>query len=127
MLIAIILNTMPMTKATDWVYLSTKPGSAYRQLFIKGRNISAFTLYCMSVDGDEPGMTLDGIAADYDLPLDAVVESIAYCQSNPSELRQDWEADEALAQAADVNDPRKKLSPSPKRLSPREKARLLRP
>jgi uncharacterized protein (DUF433 family) len=114
---------MTTSKATGWAYLSSKPGSAYRQLFIKGRNIAAFTLYCMSLEGEnaEPGMTPDEIAADYNLPLEAVMEALAYCQSNPSEIRQDWEADEALAQAAGMNDPGYKLNPFPKRLSPRIK------
>jgi uncharacterized protein (DUF433 family) len=93
----IILINMPTIKATGWTYLASKPGSAYRQLFIKGRNIAAFTLYCMSVEGEdgESGMTPQEIAADYDLPLEAVVEALAYCQSNPPEIQQDWEADEA--------------------------------
>jgi uncharacterized protein (DUF433 family) len=110
-----------------WTYLAAKPGSYYRQLFVKGRNVSAYTLYCMSVDGEEPCMSPEEIADDYDLPLEAVLEAIKYCKSNPPEIRQDWEADEALAEATGMNDPDYKYRPVPKILSPQEKARLSRP
>jgi uncharacterized protein (DUF433 family) len=40
-------------------------------------------------------MTPQEIAADYDLPLEAVVEAIAYCDSNPSELAQDFAREES--------------------------------
>src|SRR5579871_3539586 len=114
---------MKPTQALRWTYLAPKPGSVYRQLFVKGRNISAFTLYCMSLDGDEPGLTPEEIAVDYDLPVEAVLEAIAYGASNPPELRQDWEADEALAEAAGMKETPRRFSPCPKRLSPQEKAR----
>ena len=121
------LLIMKNSAETKWHYLAPKPGSYYRQLFVKGRNIFAYTLYCMSVDGEEPGMTPEQIADDYDLPLEAVLEAIKYCKSNPPEIRQDWEADEALAEATGMNDPDYKYHPVPKILSPQEKARLSRP
>jgi hypothetical protein len=111
---------MSTAKATRWNYLAPKSGSAYRQLFIKGRNVAAFTLYCLHVDNDEPGLTAEQIAADYDVPVKAVLEAIAYCESNPPELQRDWEADEALAKAAGVTE----SNPIPRRLSPQEKACL---
>jgi uncharacterized protein (DUF433 family) len=112
---------------TKWIYLAKKPGSLYRQLFVKGRNIAARTLYGFYVDSeDEPGMTPEEIAADYDLPVAAVLESIKYCESDPPEIRQDWEADEALAEATGMNDPDYKYHPSPKILSPQEMVRLRR-
>jgi uncharacterized protein (DUF433 family) len=62
----------------QWKYLAPKPGSYYRQLFIKDRRIAARTIYGMYVPGeDEPGMSPEEIAEDYDLPLEAVQEAIA--------------------------------------------------
>jgi hypothetical protein len=55
-----------------------------------------------------------------------VRESIAYCQSNPPEIREDFEYDEALAEATGMNDPNYKYHPTPKPLSPQEKAKLRR-
>ena len=49
------------------------------------------------------------------------------CTSNPAEISEDWLADERLAQATGMNDPNYKFHPSPKRLSPQERAQLQRP
>jgi uncharacterized protein (DUF433 family) len=86
------------------VYLDRKPGSVYRQLFIKGRNIAARTLYGHLVSAEEP-RTVEEIAADYELPTEAVQEAIAYSESSPPELDEDWAAEEALEEAAGMKDP----------------------
>ena len=39
-------------------------------------------------------------AADFNLPMEAVREAIAYCESNPPEIREDWEAEEASVLAS---------------------------
>jgi uncharacterized protein (DUF433 family) len=70
-----------------WKYLDRKPGSNYQQLFIKGRNIAARTLYGLTFSADDwPGRTPQELAADYELPLEAVEEAIAYCQTSPPEI-----------------------------------------
>src|SRR5262249_47183042 len=99
--------------------------SVYKQLFIKDRWISARTLYGKYVRDDEP-MTPAAIAADYDLPLEAVTEAIAYCESDPPEIRQDWEREQAMMEASGMNDPNYKYHPHPKILTPQEIARLNR-
>jgi uncharacterized protein (DUF433 family) len=114
---------MSTPKPNNWVYLAPKPGSLYRQLFIKGRRIAARTLYGMYAREDSP-RTPEEIAADYDLPVEAVREAIAYCESDPPELLQDYAAEEALMEATGMNDPDYKYHPTPKLLSPEEKARL---
>ena len=111
------MNTTPHT----WKYLDRKPGSSYKQLFVKGRNIAARTLYGRYMSAEEP-MTPEEIAADYNLPLEIVLEAIAYCESNPPEIVSDWAAEEALAEATGMNDPNYKGKP--KVLSPQERARL---
>jgi uncharacterized protein (DUF433 family) len=111
------------TTPHNWKYLDRKPGSLYKQLFVKGRNIAARTLYAKYVSDDEP-MTPEEIAADYDLPLEVVREAIAYCESDPPEIAEDWAADEALAEATGMNDPNYRYNPRPKVLSPEERARL---
>jgi uncharacterized protein (DUF433 family) len=102
-----------------WKYLARDPKAPrYRQLFVKGRRIAARTLYGMYVSQEEPKMTADEIAADYDIPVGAVLEAIAYCESNPPEIQQDWEADELLAQATAQKDSHCKYQPAPKSLPP---------
>ena len=121
------LENMNNPTPRNWAYLAPDPKSPrYRQLFIKGRRIAARTLYGMYVSQEEPRMTAEEIAADYDLPVEAVLEAIAYCESNPPEIQQDWEADELLAQATGMSDPNYKYHPSPRRLSPQERAQLER-
>jgi hypothetical protein len=44
-------------------------------------------------------MTPELIAADYDLPLEAVQEAIAYCEWNPPELAEDYAREEAVMEA----------------------------
>src|SRR5882724_10643390 len=95
---------MNSTSFNRWVYLDRKPGSLYKQLFIKGRNIAARTLYGHFASAEEP-RTLEQISADYELPLDAVREAIAYCESNPPALHEDWLAEEALEAATGMKDP----------------------
>ena len=107
----------------NWKYLDRKPGSCYKQLFVKGRNIAARTLYGRYMSEEEP-MTPEEIAADYNLPLEVVLEAIPYCESKPPEIASDWAAEEALAEATGMNDPNYKGKP--KVLSPQERARLNR-
>jgi uncharacterized protein (DUF433 family) len=104
-----------------WKYLVPKPRSSYKQLFVKDRWVSARTLYGKYAREDEP-MTPEEIAADYNLPLEAVLESIAYCESNPPELLEDYAREEAIMEAMGMNDPN--YDGRPKRLSPQEWARL---
>jgi len=111
------------TSPTNYKYLARKPKSVYKQLFIKDRWISARTLYGKYAREEEP-MTLQEIAADYDLPLDAVLEAIAYCQSNPPELASDYAAEEALMEATGMKDPN--YDGRPRVLTPQEMARLNR-
>lgn len=116
------MNTSP---ATTWIYLARKPGSNYRQLFIKGRNIAARTLYGQYLDGEDgPGRTPEQLAEDFNLPLDAVREALAYCESDPPEIRADWEMEEALMEATGMNDPNYKYHPSPRPLSREDHIRI---
>ena len=101
---------------TTWAYLTPNPKSAYKQLFIKGTRIRAEVLYGLTVDGSEP-MTPEEVAADYGLPLEAVQEAIAYCQTNPPEIEEDFRREEARMEASGRNKPGNK----PQVFSPEER------
>jgi uncharacterized protein (DUF433 family) len=89
-----------------WKHLAPKPGSHYRQLYVKGTRIAARVLYSYHVPGEDwPGQTAEEIATDFKLPVEAVREAIAYCESNPREVREDWDREEALVEASGANDP----------------------
>ena len=106
-----------------WKYLERDPLSSYFQLSIKGRRIKARTLYGLFLSAEEP-RTIEEIAADFQVPLAAVEEAILYCKSNPPEIEQDFQREEALMEATGMNEPEYKYHPSPKSLSPQEWARI---
>jgi len=64
------------------------------------------------------------LVEDWGLPLEPVQEAIAYCQSDPPELREDHRQDELLARAIGTNDPAMKYSGRPSPLSTEERATL---
>jgi uncharacterized protein (DUF433 family) len=109
--------------ATTWKFLAPNPKSAYKQLFVKGRRIRARDLYGMYMSAEGP-MTPAEIAADYGLPLEAVEEAIAYCQTNPPEIREDFEREERIMEATGMNDPAYKFGGKYRVLSPQERGRL---
>ena len=69
-------------------------------------------------------MTPEDIATEYDLPVEAVKEGIAYCQSNPPEIKEDSEREVRKMEATGMNDPDYKLGGKYRVLSPQERARL---
>lgn len=69
-------------------------------------------------------MTPAEIAADYELPVEAVQEAIAYCESNPAELAEDHAREEAVMEATGMNDAN--YVGQPKVLTPQEMSRLRR-
>lgn len=114
----------PSTSIT-WQHLAPNPNSCYKQLFVKGTRIRARVLYGMFMSAEEP-MTPDEIAAEFELPLEAVKEAIAYCQTNPAEIGQDFEREERLIQASGMNDPEYKDGGKFKIVPPEEVARILK-
>jgi uncharacterized protein (DUF433 family) len=109
--------------AQSWQYLAPNPKSAYKQLFIKGTRIRAEVIYGAAVDGGEQ-RTPEEVAEDYNLPVEAVREAIAYCAANPPEVEEDHAAERALMEATGANDPDYKHGGKYKLLSPQERARL---
>ncbi|HLW64014.1 MAG TPA: hypothetical protein VKS79_01765 [Gemmataceae bacterium] len=112
-----------MSESSRYKYLAPKPKSAYRQLFVKDKWISARTLYGKYAREENP-RTPEEIARDCEVPLEAVLESIAYCESDPPELMADYAAEEALMQATGMNHPN--YRGEPKVLTSLELARLRR-
>jgi uncharacterized protein (DUF433 family) len=113
---------MNQTTSTTWKHLAPNPKSKYKQLFIKGRRIRARVLYGWYKCA-EP-RTPEEIANDYGLPLEAIQEAIAYCESDPPEIREDFEREERIMEATGMNDPDYKFGGKYRMLSPQERARL---
>lgn len=107
-----------------WKHLTPNPKSVYKQLFLKDSRIRARVLYGLAMNAEEP-MTLAEIAAEFDLPIEAVEEAIAYGQSDPPEIKEDFEREERIMEATGMNDPDYKLGGRYKMVSPEEIVRLL--
>jgi uncharacterized protein (DUF433 family) len=108
---------------TKYEHLAPHPKSAYRQLFIKGPRIRAWGIDC---DHVAQNGAPEKIAADRDLPVEAVREAIAYCASNPPEVRGDLIREEEEMRAAGMFEPAYKVNPTPRILSPEARARIHR-
>jgi uncharacterized protein (DUF433 family) len=114
---------MNPSTSTIWKYLAPNPKSAYKQLFIRGRRLRARTLYGMYKSAEEP-MSPEEIAYEYDLPVEAVREAIAYCETDPPAIKEDFEREERKMAATGMNDPDYKNGGKYRILSPQERARL---
>lgn len=112
----------PFTSIT-WQHLAPNPKSCYKQLFVKSTRIRARVLYGLFMSALEP-MTPEEIAVELNLPLAAVQEAIAYCQSNPPEIAQDFAREERLMEASGMNDPDYKYGGKFKVVPPEEIARI---
>jgi uncharacterized protein (DUF433 family) len=71
---------MTTSIATQYQHLEPRPGSNYRQLFLKGRRIRAAIVH-EAVYGPDP-YTPEEFARDYDVPLEAVREALDYVVNN---------------------------------------------
>ena len=80
----------------EYKYLKPKRGSRYRQLFVNGR-IKAEVLYRQTVGLE--ARTAEEVAADYGLPVEAVLEAIQYSEQNPTTLDRDRAMEEASIKA----------------------------
>ncbi|WP_169980222.1 DUF433 domain-containing protein [Tautonia rosea] len=67
---------MAMTTVTQYQYLEPRPGSNYRQLFLKGRRIRAAIVF-EAVHGPDP-YTPEEFADEFDVPIEAVREALEY-------------------------------------------------
>jgi uncharacterized protein (DUF433 family) len=93
-----------MATSTQWQYLERDPMSSYRQLSVKGRRIKARTLAGAFFSAEEP-RTVEQISDDRNVPIEAVREAIAYVESKPIELEQDFRFDDAMIELAGHKDP----------------------
>lgn len=111
--------------SAHYKFLERNPKSNYKQLFVKGTRIRARILYGHYMSEVAP-MTAEEIAGDYGLPVEAVREAIAYCDTDPVEIREDFAREEAIMEATGMNEPDYKYHPSPRLLSPQERAQIYR-
>ena len=75
--------SQPLQAARTYKYLAHRGGSLYRELFVCGRSLRAQSLVS---EMENECLTPEAIAADYDLPVEAVLEAIDYVHANEAFL-----------------------------------------
>jgi hypothetical protein len=81
--------TTPTSK-TQWQYLEPRPDSWRKQLYMKGRKLTAFTVWSDMIVNE---MSPEEVADSKDLLIAAVKEAIAYCETNRELLEQEAKAE----------------------------------
>ena len=74
-----ILPDLERVGIPAWKYLVERPGSWKRQLFFKGRKLTAAQVW---LEMQTNQMTPQEAAENWDLPLEAVEEAVRYCETN---------------------------------------------
>jgi uncharacterized protein (DUF433 family) len=78
-------------------HLEARPGSNYRQLFLKGRRIRAAVVY-EAIHGPDP-FTPDEFAREFQVPLEAVLEALDYVAQNRPLIEQERDREAARLRA----------------------------
>ena len=80
-----------MDSSNGYKHLEQRAGSSYRQMYIKGRKIFAAFFYGQTLGED--ARTPEELAADYDLPVEAILEAVDYSIKNEALIREERERD----------------------------------
>ena len=94
---------MTTTDQTQYQHLEARPGSNYRQLFLRGRRIRA-AVVDEAIHGPDP-RTPEEFARDFQVPLDAVVEALDYVSRNRPLIEQERDREAANLRARGLDGP----------------------
>ena len=87
----------------EYRHLEPRPGSNYRQLWLKGRRIRAAVVW-ENVHGPDP-RTPEEFASDFGVPLDAVLEALDYVERNRSLIEAERDREAARIRALGLDRP----------------------
>jgi uncharacterized protein (DUF433 family) len=94
---------MPATTAPHYQHLEPRPGSNYRQMFLKGRRIRA-AVVDEAIHGPDP-CTPEEFASDYQVPLEAVREALDYVARNRALIERERDREAADIRARGLDQP----------------------
>jgi len=95
---------------TQYQHLEPRPGSNYRQLFLKGRRIRA-AVVDEAIHGPDP-RTPEEFARDYQLPLEAILEALDYVAHNRPLIEQSGTARQPSFASGDSTGPLRDEAPT---------------
>jgi hypothetical protein len=85
----VLIPELERLRSADWTYLVSRPHPWRRQLYVKGRRLPASVVWSDLLTN---GMSAEGAAENWDLPVAAIEEIVRYCEANRALLA--MEADE---------------------------------
>jgi uncharacterized protein (DUF433 family) len=88
---------MSVSSQKKYKYLEARPGSSYKQLWLKGRRIRTGVVW-EDVHGPDHYRP-EEVAENFHLPLEAVLEALDYVENNMPIIQQDWDEELALMRA----------------------------
>ena len=94
---------MPTKTETQYQHLEPRPGSNYRQLFLKGRRIRA-AVVDEAIYGPDP-FTPEEFASEYQVPLEAVLEALEYVTQYRPLIEQERDHEAARLHARGLDAP----------------------
>jgi uncharacterized protein (DUF433 family) len=87
---AIAKNTDLTMTTTKWQYLEKRPHAWRQQLYFKERRLRPFNVWItMQIEQMSP----EEAASEWDLPIAAIKEAIAYCEANRELLDREAESE----------------------------------
>ncbi len=95
---------MAASTLTQYLHLESRPGSNYRQLFLKDRRIRAAVVY-EAVHGPD-AFTPEEFADDYGVPLEAVREALDFVANNLALIEAEREREAADVRARGLDRPK---------------------
>ena len=98
----VIVPELEASGSPSWTYLVERPHSWKRQLFIKGRKLSAAQVW---LDMQANGMTPTEAAENWELPPSAIAEVVEYCERSASLLQMEADKENLLLLSQDVRLP----------------------
>jgi uncharacterized protein (DUF433 family) len=96
-------SAMTTKTETQYQHLEPRPGSNYRQLFLKGRRIRA-AVVDEAIHGPDP-FTPEEFAREYQVPLVAVLEALDYVTRNRPLIEQERDHEAARLHARGLDRP----------------------
>jgi uncharacterized protein (DUF433 family) len=121
-----------MSNEKTYQYLETRPGSLYRQPFLKGTRIRAEIAYGRTEPANDeeeviPGDPPEQVAADFRVPIEAILEAIDWCKTHWDVVVADHDREYRLMEASGMNHPDYKWNPKKyyKILTPEEYAHII--
>src|SRR5271167_961939 len=94
---------MAINTQIQYQHLEPRPGSNYRQLFLKGRRIRA-AVVDEAIHGPDP-FTPEEFASEYQVPLEAVLEALDYVAQNRPLIEQERDREAARLRARGLDGP----------------------